>query len=61
MLGFVERLLSRGPKGAGRENKMPPASQPRDDTRAPADQDRDDFETESERLRSSNRIIGPGG
>ncbi len=61
MLGFLERLLSRGPKGAGREDKMSPAGQPRDDTRTPAGQDRDDFEAESERLRATNRIIGPGG
>ena len=61
MLGFLERLLSRAPKGASREKKIPPASQPRDDARSPADQDRDNFEAESERLRASDRIVGPGG
>ena len=39
----------------------PCGGQSRPAFRTAADQNRDDFETESERLRSSNRIIGPGG
>ena len=60
MLEFLERLLKRAPEGTARE-KRSPARPPHDGTRSGADQNRDDFATESERLRSSNRIIGPGG
>jgi hypothetical protein len=60
MLGLLKKFFCREPQGVGLE-KMPPAGQPRDDTRIGADLDRDDFETESERLRSSNRMIPPAG
>jgi len=61
MLAFLERLFSRGPKAAGEKSKAPPPGQPRHEARTAADQDRDDFEAESERLRSSDRMIPPGG
>jgi len=61
MLRLLERLLSRGPKAAGDKDKTLPASQSRHDARTAVDQERDDFEAESERLRSSNRMLGGPG
>ncbi|CAN5238639.1 hypothetical protein BH18ACT14_BH18ACT14_13380 [soil metagenome] len=61
MLGFLKELFSRRPKAAAEDRKMRAGSQLRHDVRTAADQDRDEFEAEAERLRSSNRIVGPGG